>query len=156
MLTDSLMALASLAGQTVVTAAVTDTWEAARRKFAQLLGRGDSNKTKLADQRLTETHDQLARAAGTDLERTRTALAERWAGRLADLLEEDPDMEPDLRVLLQEIQAVLPADMMSAVGHVIVAGQDVNITASGGGIAAGMIHGNVALPNPPSPSPAER
>ena len=35
------MALAALAGNTVVAAAVTDAWEAARRGFARLLGRGD-------------------------------------------------------------------------------------------------------------------
>ena len=41
MLAEALMALASLAGNTVVAAATTDVWEAARRKFARLLGRGD-------------------------------------------------------------------------------------------------------------------
>ena len=57
----ALIALAALAGNTVVTAAVTDAWEAARKGFARLLGRGDPAKTKLAEQRLAETHDQLTR-----------------------------------------------------------------------------------------------
>ena len=38
MLTEGLIALASLAGNTVVTAAVTDAWEAARKGFAKLPG----------------------------------------------------------------------------------------------------------------------
>ena len=93
MLAEGLLALATLAGNTVVTAAVTDAWEAARDKFARLLGSGNPDKTKLAEQWLEETHDQLTAAAGTDLERTRAVLAERWAGRLAGLLEEDPGIE---------------------------------------------------------------
>ena len=40
-LEDALLSLASLAGQTVVTAAVTDAWATAKRGFARLLGRGD-------------------------------------------------------------------------------------------------------------------
>ena len=34
---------------------------------------------------------------------------ERWAGRLADLLEEYPDAEADLRALIEEVQAALIA-----------------------------------------------
>jgi hypothetical protein len=33
------------------------------------------------------------------------------------------------------------------------AGRDVNISALSGGVAAGVIHGNVAPPNPPGPGP---
>jgi hypothetical protein len=39
MLAETLMALAALAGNTVVAAATTDAWEAARRGFARLLQR---------------------------------------------------------------------------------------------------------------------
>ena len=35
------------------------------------------------------------------------------------------------------------------------AGRDVNISALSGGVAAGVIHGNVAPPNPHGPGPAE-
>ena len=51
-------ALAALAGNAVVTAAVTDTWEAARKGFARLLGHGDPDKTKLAERRLAETAEK--------------------------------------------------------------------------------------------------
>ena len=156
MLAEGLMALASLAGNTVVAAATTDAWGAARRKFAQLLGRGNSRQTELAQQRLAETHDQLSGTADAELEQARVALAERWAGRLADLLEEDPGIEADLRALVQEIQAQLPAGMVSAADHAVAAGRDVNVTASGGGIAAGVIHGNVAPPNPTLPGPVKK
>jgi hypothetical protein len=148
-------ALAALAGNTVVTAAVTDAWEAARKGFARLLGRGDPGKTQLAEHRLAETRDQLTRATGADLERIRAALESQWVTRLTDLLEEDPGVEADLRGLVEQVQAQLPAPV-SAADHAVAAGRDVNITASGGGIAAGVIHGNLAPPHPPRPGPADR
>ena len=122
-LAEALVALAALAGNTVVTAAVTDAWEGARKGFARLLGRGDPGKTRLAEE------------------------------RLADLLEEDPGAEAELRALVAQIQAALPAGMASAAGHAVAAGRDVNITASGGGIAAGVIHGDVTPPGPTRPGP---
>jgi hypothetical protein len=154
MLAETLMALAALAGNTVVAAATTDAWEAARRGFARLLGRGDPDRTQVAEQRLAETREQLTGAEGQDLEQARAVLAERWAVRLADLLEEDPDAEADLRALVQEIQAALPAGMVSAADHAVAAGRDVNIKASSGGVAAAVIHGNVAPPGPTDPGPA--
>jgi hypothetical protein len=47
MLGKSLLALAALAGRTVVDAAGTDEWETAQRRFAILLGRGDARQTRL-------------------------------------------------------------------------------------------------------------
>jgi hypothetical protein len=148
-----LMALAQWAGQTVAAAAVTDVWESARGKFARLLGRSDARKTEVAERWLAETHEQLTVVEGADLERARAALAQRWEGRFADLLDEDPGAEADLRALVQEIRAALPAGVVSATDHGVAAGRDVNISADHGGVAAGVIHGNVAPPNPPGPGP---
>ena len=108
MLAETLMALAMLAGNTVVAAATTDAWEAARHGFARLLGRGDPERTMVAERRLAETHEQLAGAVGGDLESARSALQAQWVTRLVDLLEEDPAVEADLRALVQEIQTSLP------------------------------------------------
>jgi hypothetical protein len=149
------IALAALAGNTVVTAAVTDAWESARKRFARLLGGGDPAKTKLAEDRLAETHDQLTQATGTDLEPVRAALEAQWVTRMRDLLEEDPGIEADLRTLVEEIQAQLPAGTVSATDHAVAAGRDVNISASEGGVAAGVIHGDVAPPDPTRPGPAD-
>jgi hypothetical protein len=154
MLAESLVALASLAGNTVVAAATTDAWEAARRGFVRLLGRGDPDQVKVAERRLTETREQLTGAAAAELEPTRSALEAQWVTRMSDLLEEDPGLEADMRALVDEIRAALPGGVLSAADHSVAAGRDVNITASGGGIAAGVIHGNVAPPDPPGPDPA--
>jgi len=62
---DDLMALASLAGRTVVAAAATDAWQACRRGFARLLGRDDPAQIQLAEQRLEQTRQQLTVSALT-------------------------------------------------------------------------------------------
>jgi hypothetical protein len=152
---DVLMALAQFAGQTVAAAAITDAWEAVRSRFARLLSRGDARKTELAQRWLAQTREQLAAAApGADLERAREAQAERWAGRFADLLDEYPGLEAEFRALVEDTAAQLPAGGVSAAGHSVAAGRDVTITASGGGIAAGVIHGSVA-PDPTRPGSAQ-
>jgi len=148
---EALLALAALAGNTVVAAATTDAWEAARRKFARLLGRGDPDKAKAAERRLEQTHDQLTNAAGEDLERVRAVLEAQWVTRLADLLEDDPGVEAELRAVVEEIRSLLPAGTVAAANHAVAAGRDVNISASEGGVAAGVIHGNVAPPGPTRP-----
>jgi hypothetical protein len=152
---DVLAALAQFAGQTVAAAAVTDVWEAVRGRFARLLGRGDARKIEAAERWLAQTREQLTAAgAGAPLEQVQEAAAERWAGRFADLLDEDPALEAELRTLVAQVAAELPAGVAAA-GHSVAAGRDVRITASGGGIAAGVIHGNVAPPDPTSPGPAQ-
>ena len=153
-LADSLIALASLAGNTVVAAAATDAWENARHGLARLLGRGDPDRIKVAERRLDETRGQLIAVDGKDLEQAQAVLAAQWAVRLADLLEEVPAIEDDLRALVEQIQAELPAGMVAAVDHSAAAGRDMNIEASGGGIAAGVIHGDVAPPGPMDRGPA--
>jgi hypothetical protein len=148
------MALAQWAGQTVAAAAVTDVWESARGKFARLLGGGDARKTEAAERWLAATREQLTAVEGADLESARAAQARRWEGRFADLLDEEAGAEADLRDLVEEIAAALPAGVVSATGHGIAARRDVNISADRGGVAAGVIHGNVAPPDPPGPGPA--
>jgi hypothetical protein len=141
---EALIALAALAGNTVVSAASTDAWEACRRECARLLGRGDPRKTEIARLRLTETQQQLAAAEGADLESARAAQTQEWEVRFADLVDEDPDIVSGLRALVEEVRAQLPAGVVSAAGHAVAAGRDVKISASEGGVAAGLIHGGLA------------
>jgi hypothetical protein len=102
---EALMAFAQFAGQTVAAAAITDVWESARHKFARLLGRSDARKTQVAEQWLTQTRQHLTAAAGAELLQVREGQAERWAGRFADLLDEDPGVEAGLRALVEEVAA---------------------------------------------------
>jgi hypothetical protein len=75
------------------------------------------------------------------------------AARAAD----DPALVTAAQALMQLLDAAGSAAGRYAVvasGHAAAAGRDMNVTASGGGIAAGVIHGNVAPPNPTMPGPA--
>jgi hypothetical protein len=152
---EALVALTALAGNTVVAAATTDAWEAARRKFARLLGRGDPEKEQLAEQRLEETRRQLEGVSGQELEQAQADLARAWQVRLTDLLEEDPGVKAELRAVVEEIRAQLPAGTVAASDHAVAAGRDVNIKATSGGVAAGVIHGDVAPPGPTRPGLAQ-
>jgi hypothetical protein len=151
-----LVALAQFAGQTVAAAAVTDVWESVRDRFARLLGRGDARRTAVAEGWLAQTREQLTTVSpGAGVEQVRQAAAERWAGRFADLLDEDSGLEAQLRALVEEVVVRLPTAAVSAAEHSRAAGRDVHITASGGGLAAGVIHGTVTpLGNPTRPGPA--
>jgi hypothetical protein len=145
--------LAVTAANTLVAAAVTDAWEAARRGFSRLFGHGDLKDSEAAERRLAATHDELIGTAGIELEHVQARLAAQWATRLTDLLDEAPDAEADMRALIAEIQALLPA-AAAAHDHAVAAGRDISIEASRGGVAAGVIHGNVSPPGPTMPGPA--
>jgi hypothetical protein len=151
-----LLALAALAGRTVVAAAATDAWDMAKQGFARVLGRGDPARERVAERRLAETREQLQGAPGQELEQERGRLEAAWQTRLVDLLEEHPDAAHDLQILVDQVQAALPAGVMSAADHSAAAGRDMNISASGGGVAAGTIHGNVSTGNPTNPGPERR
>jgi hypothetical protein len=147
MLPESLFALAAVAGRTIVAAADTDVWPTAERGFVRLLGRRDEPQARLTEQRLEETRKRVTGAAGTDSEPARAALAERWAGRLADLLEENPDTEADLRALVQRIQAALPAGIVSPSDRVVATDSEPGLSAADTGAAA-VIHESTEPPNP--------
>lgn len=150
MLPEDLVALASLAARTLVTAAVGDTWDATRRGFARLLGRGDRDRAELAEQRLAEARTELTAATPADLDEVQKELTAAWRTRLVDLLEEYPDVAAELRALLDQVQPARPAGDGTATDHGVAAGRDVTISASGGGLAAAVVHGNVGL-GPPDP-----
>lgn len=149
-----LLELAQFAGTTVAAAAITDVWESARGRFARLFGRGDVKKTQAVERWLGETQQQLSAATGRELEPVQRAQAERWAGRFADLLDEGPGLAAELRALVDDVAAQLPAPVAAA-DHSVAAGRDVNIIATTGGTAAGVIHGNVTPPGPTIPGPAQ-
>jgi hypothetical protein len=70
---------------------------------------------------------------------------------------DDPDLVSAAQALMQLVDAAGSAAgkyQVVASDHAAAAGRDVNITASGGGTAAGVIHGNVT-PGPTSPGPVQ-
>jgi hypothetical protein len=143
--------LAQLAGDAIVAPAVTEGWETRKRKFARLLGHGDAAKTKLMEQHLAGTHEQLVEATGTGLESARETLVMQWATRFTDLLEEDPVIRPGLLALVQEIHMALPARAVPLADNGAVVPQDMNIDAGRGRFASKAVPKGVMPLGPTSP-----
>jgi hypothetical protein len=148
------MALAILAAQTIVAAASTDAWDALKRGVARLVGRGNAHRERQAEKQLDQAHGQLQADPGQ--EQTRSALEAAWQARLFSLLEAEPSSAADLLALVERTRAELPAKAITAVDHGVATGNDVNVTASYSGVAAGVIHGSVSTGNPTDPDPATR
>jgi hypothetical protein len=148
-----LVQLAEAAGQAVVVAASTDAWAKAKAGLARLLSRGDPGRARAVEGRLEDMRGQLAAASGAELAARQASAAGAWQARLEDLLQDQPGLAADLRVLVAQIRAPLPAVGAAASGHGLAAGGNVSITASGGGTAAGVIHGSVT-PGPTGPGRA--
>lgn len=129
-------AFAALAGNALVQAMVTDGWEGVRNKVARLFGRGEADPK--IERRLDAAREQLAAAPPGELKQVQTTLASQWQTRFDDLLADHPDAQADLAALVDELNVV-----MSAAGHSVAAAGDVNVAADHGGVAAGVIHGDV-------------
>jgi len=110
--------LASLAANTVVAAAVTDTFEGVRDRVALLFGRGKPDPA--AERRLDMTRVELSNVTGADVERVRAVQQNQWQVRFVDLLDAYPAAAGELAQLAAELQAGLPAS--SNVTNVITGG----------------------------------
>jgi hypothetical protein len=121
-------ALALRAGLTVVYAATTDAWEVAKRGTARLLGRGNPNRERRWKQSLEQTRKSLTGLEGEDLEEARSARAERLAERLEERLQDYPSIEVDLRALMQQIAAALPAEMVSTIDRAMTEAEDLSLS----------------------------
>jgi hypothetical protein len=138
--------LTVIAANALVQAMVTDGWEGVRGNVARLFGRGKPD-SKIED-RLEAARAELAAAGTAEMARVRADQAERWANRLAVLLDDYPDAEPELAALVKEIQAILP----TAADRSVSVGRDNIAVADRGGVAAAVIHGDVST-GPTMPGP---
>lgn len=145
MLTESLAALASLAGNAIVAAAIVQEREPIRGRVVRLFGRGDLGRQETTQRRLDETHDQLVSSSEVSIAHVRADLAAQWTTRLLDLLEDDPGVEGQLQALVTEIKAAMPDSVIEAPGHSLLVTGNADITASGSGIAVGVVHGNISV-----------
>jgi hypothetical protein len=139
-------AFAALAGTALVQAMVTDGWEGVRNRVTRLFGRGEADPA--IERRLDASRAQLAAAPAGELKQVQTTLASQWQTRFDDLLADHPDAQADLAALVDELKVVT-----SASGYSVAAVGDVNVAADHGGVAAGVIHGDVRT-GPTRPGPA--
>jgi hypothetical protein len=140
-------ALAALAGNALVTAAVTDAWDDARHKIACWFGRGKPDPG--IGRRLDATRQRLAAVPVADRPRVQASEAAAWQVRFADLVADYPDSAEELRALVGEIDG----NVAAATDHSAAAGRDMTARADHGGFAANVVHGDIAL-GPTSPDAA--
>lgn len=133
-----LASLATLAGNALVNAAVTDAWEDVRRKIARLFGRGELDGQ--IETRLDATRAALEIAQGAEAGGARDREIAGWTARMLVLLEDFPEASGELNVIVNEIQARLQI----ASDQSVAAGRDINARADRGGVAAGSVHGSVS------------
>lgn len=112
MIPEWLTTLAAAGSAALVNAASTDVWQAARERFARLLGRGDPGRTEAAARRLDDLH-RVVREPGNERELAEARRA--WRLRLQDLLEEHPDAVGELRSAIAELPPPLPASAAAAI-----------------------------------------
>ncbi|GHE32617.1 hypothetical protein GCM10017673_39300 [Streptosporangium violaceochromogenes] len=115
MLSEALTALAGAAGAGLVTAMATDAWTEVKTRFGRLLGRGDSEQQARQETRLERSRQELTSAAADQAEQVKAAQEAAWRTRFADLLEEEPEREPQLRAVLDFIAQHVPAAASGAV-----------------------------------------
>lgn len=142
--------LVTLAADTLVTAATTDVWDAARHGFARLFAHGRPQTT--AERRLDATRERLLASSAEELDRERDELTREWVIRLQDILDESPDLGATLREMVMEIRQELHLSPLAA-DHSVWAGRDISVRADGGSVAATVIAGNVSISGPQVPGP---
>lgn len=105
MLSEALAALASTGGTALVTAMVTDGWEDIKTRFVRLMGRGSPIDSTAIEGRLDVSRARLEGLTGKEFNQARAEQEIAWTTRLSDLLEQEPDVEAEMRDLIAHAQS---------------------------------------------------
>ena len=138
-------ALAALAGNTIVAAAVTDAFDGLRAQVARIFGRGAPDSR--IQRRLDETREQMAAAAPGDLDSARMAQLRQWQTRLVDLIADHPEAADELRTLIAEFR---PAAAQAG-GNVT---NTISGTVSNGPVLMGRDFGRITIGRQDDPPPS--
>jgi hypothetical protein len=91
--------LARAAADALVSAMVTDSWEAVKRRFAALVG---------YERQMDAARAEIAATSGPDRGRAQLAQARAWGTRLRDMLDDDPSAARGLRALVADLGTASP------------------------------------------------
>jgi hypothetical protein len=108
MLNEALAALAAAAGTSLVSAMTADAWVEVKTRFGKLLGRGDPEQEARQEGRLERSREELTGAVADQVEQVRAGQEAAWRVRFADLLEEEPERETELRAVLDFLAERVP------------------------------------------------
>ncbi|MFD5565096.1 hypothetical protein [Kitasatospora griseola] len=136
---DELEQLAQAAAPVVTRVMVTEGWALARSGLIALWRRFHPGQGESIGEELDDSRDELTAAREAGDESAVAGLQNEWERRLARLLRRDANAAPELRQLLDELRAALPADdaptpgvtlNARASGHAKIyqAGRDMTIT----------------------------
>ncbi|MDG6108835.1 hypothetical protein Daura_06030 [Dactylosporangium aurantiacum] len=149
---DVLTALAMTGASTIVAAMATNAWQSTRDGVARLFRRPGH------DPRVVEAQlegDASVVAQDEDVDGARQDLVGPWRRRLAALLREHPEAEPELRALVEEIRRQLPAAEQRWLQINTVSGSGTLFATQGGNV---IVHGagpDQARPPAPRSSAAD-
>jgi hypothetical protein len=153
MFPEAVAALAGAGGTALVSAMATDAWQGARDGVGRLFRRGGEVRQAAIEAQLDEDADTLVRAKGSsDEDAVRQELVPVWSRRLSRLLEEHPDAEADVRVLINELHRDLPSAQQSWVQTNIVRDNSTQFAVQGGNIN---VHQVLGKQIPPADGDAE-
>ncbi|MFJ7151081.1 hypothetical protein ACIQVT_23220 [Streptomyces sp. NPDC100445] len=99
-----ILQIAAPAAQALLTSMVTDAWQAARGRFARLLGRGNETEIRAIEDDLEDARNQVIEGSP---ERSLVA-GEVWKARFRQALIANPEMAKELRELLSELNRAEP------------------------------------------------
>ncbi|MFC8615537.1 hypothetical protein ACFT9M_03815 [Micromonospora purpureochromogenes] len=134
MIPEWLLGVAAAGGSAFVGAAATDAWETARAGAVALFGRGGQRRTELVTRWADETAAEIEQTVEEQRLHVRERLAPIWQQRLADLVEEYPEVGEELRVWVQQLQERLPRPQQNWVNTFIARDKSQQYNAPGGSI----------------------
>jgi hypothetical protein len=109
MLDEASAALATTAAKALIAAMTSDTWVSFKKAFARLLGRGQPNESKTAEKQLEREQSRLTMAPMAERERLSAEFELAFQKWFVDLLREEPRSTDQMRTLVGQVSAVLPA-----------------------------------------------
>jgi len=122
----------STAGSALVGAVATDVWQTTRSGVGRLFGRGGERRQDLAERWADQTAAEIERAPAEQQDQVRAQWADTWRQRLADLVDEYPEVGEELRTWAEQVRSELPADRQSFVNVFVSRDESHQYNAPGG------------------------
>jgi hypothetical protein len=133
MVVEWLAALAAAGGSALVGAAANEAWVQARAGAVALFAKV-GRRREIVERWADETAAEIEATPVAARDEARQRLAPQWAGRWADLLEEFPELEAELRAWSDEVRRELPPASQTWVQTFIAQGNATQYNAPHGSI----------------------
>ncbi|MFI6233288.1 hypothetical protein ACIBD9_06995 [Micromonospora sp. NPDC050784] len=134
MLEGWILSAVAAGGSALAGAVATDAWQSARTGVAGLFGRAGQRRAELAEVWADQTAAEIASAPAGQQVAVRQRLALVWQQRLADLVEEHPELGDELRIWAADLRRRLPALQSDWVNTFIASDNATQYNAPGGSI----------------------